>query len=221
MAHEPKLSAYIIKLKSIGRGIEKTNRNLFRTIIQNNDENLDDSYIFLEICSRFIKDIDTEKMYADELNKKSMTANQLDLEESSVNPNINFHSEKHIIEGIVEGGKYGKRRKKTSTANKKNKDDVTEDDAITDDFYFLIYTPLESDKSVLMIQSYTDDNIDSVMKKFWKNFLSYPAVFKEPSITKFIPTNIIDDFKDGATVSTLTYTTEVPSSTLLGPKALK
>ncbi|MBT0560463.1 hypothetical protein J5308_07060 [Riemerella anatipestifer] len=177
---------------------------------------MEDSFIFLEICSKFIRTLDTEQMYSDESTKKSMTANQLDIENDDINTNIRFHSTSYIIEGIVEGGAYGKKRRKTSTTNKHLKSEVTERDAITDDFYFLIYTPLESDKSILLIQSYTDDNIDSVMKKFWKNFLTHPSLFRQPSITKYIPKNIIEDFKNGATISNLTYSTEIPSTSLLG-----
>jgi len=216
MAHEPKLSAYVIKLNSIGRDIEKTNRNLFKNKTNNLGEDIQDSFIFLETCAKFIQALDTEQMYSDENTKKSMTANQVDIEDEDVNTNIRFHSTNFIIEGIVEGGAYGKKRKKTSTANKRLKTEVSEGDAITDDFYFLIYTPLESDKSILLIQSYSDDNIDSVMKKFWRNFFTFPGLFRHPQIKKHIPNNIVEDFKNGATVSSLTYSTEIPSASLLG-----
>ena len=134
MAHEPKLSAFIIKLNTIGRNVEKTNRNLFRHKIGNTHEELDDSFIFLEVCSKFIFDLDTNEMYSDETTKKSMTANQMNIENDDVDTNIRFHSESFIIEGIVEGGSYGKKRRKTSTTDKREKSEVSERDAITDDF---------------------------------------------------------------------------------------
>ena len=217
MAHEPKLSAFTIKLKPAIRNIEKTNRNLFRHIIgDTTSENLQDSYIFVEFCRKFIASIDTDEMYSDENTKKSITANQIDIDSDDTNTNIRFHSDSFVIEGRIEGGSYGRKRKKTSTANKNNKSDVSEGDAITDDFYFLMYTPLNSDKSILLLQSYSDDSIDSVMKKFWKNLLSYPAVFDQPALSKYIPAGIIQDFRNGATISNLTYTTEIPSNSLLG-----
>lgn len=46
MAHEPKLSAYIIKLKGIGRNHNITNRNLFGYKINDTSVELEDSYIF-------------------------------------------------------------------------------------------------------------------------------------------------------------------------------
>lgn len=216
MAHEPKLTAYILELKPINSSIENSFRNLFRHKINDTISNdLQDSFIFMELCRKFIASIDTEEMYSDTASKKCLTANQVDIGSDEINTSIRFHSEQMIIEGIVEGGSYGKKRKKTSTSNKHIKDNVSERDAITDDFYFLFYSPLNSKKSILLLQSYTDDSIDAVMKKFWKNFLSYPSVFKQPSIEKYVPERIISDFKNGATVSNFTYTTEVAGDTLL------
>lgn len=216
MAHEPKLTAYTIELKPINSAIENSNQNLFRHKIgDTTSEDLTDSYIFIELCKKFINSIDTEEMYSDTVSKKCLTANQIDVESEDTNTNIRFHSDEFIIEGIVEGGNYGKKRKKTSTANKNIKYEVSERDAITDDFYFLFYAPLKSKKSILLLQSYSDDSIDSVMKKFWKVFLSFPSAFHQPTITKYVPKRIIEDFKNGATVSNFVYTTEILGETLL------
>lgn len=215
MAHDPKLTAYIIELKTETRQVEKSNRNLFKNIIGELDGDLEDSYIFMEIAKKFIRKLDTPEMYSNDSTKKSMTAHQADIENENVNNNIHFHSSNFIIEGIVEGGRYGKRRKKRSIQDKQIESDVSEEDAITDNFYFLLYTPLSSDKSILLIQSYSDDSIDSVMKQFWEDFFKYPLLFKKPSIKRHIPNNIIDGFKREATISSLTYATEMLASTLL------
>lgn len=125
-----------------------------------------------------------------------------------------MHSENFIIQGRIEGGAYGRKRNKTSRKDKSKKTGVDANDAITDNFYFLIYMPLHSYTSVLLLQSYTDDNIDSVMKKFWKNFLQHSELFSEPTIKRFIPASIINDFKKKSVVSSLAFSTQVPGSTL-------
>lgn len=217
MAHEPKLTAYTIELKPANTEVENTNRLLFRNKIQEANENpIADSYIFTEVFRKFISALDTPEMYSDVTNKKCMTANQTDIESEDVNSNIFLHSDQFIMEGRVEGGSYGRKRNKTSTVDKTNKTGVSERDAITDDFYFLLYCPLHSSKSILLLQSYSDDSIDSVMKKFWLNFLSFPTVFNQPSIKRFVPRAIIDDFKTNATVSSLTFTSDILGETLLG-----
>jgi hypothetical protein len=216
MAHDPKLTAYIIQLKPSNGTNENTNRWLFRNLINEANQNaLTDSYIFTEVFRCFINALDTPEMYSDTTNKKCMTANQQNIEDASVNPNILLHSEQFIIEGKVEGGSYGRKRNKTSTIDKSIKSDVEERDAITEDFYFFLYCPLHSNKSTLFLQSYSDDSIDSVMKKFWQNFFSFQGTFNQPSLKRFVPISIIEDFKTNATVSGLSFTTDIPGETLL------
>ena len=216
MTHEPKLTVYTITLKPGRSCFQNSNKWLFRNLINEaNTSRLQDSFIMGEIFAKFIHALDTPQMFSEPTSKKCMTANQSDIEDSNVNANIILHSENFIIEGKVEGGSYGRKRNKTSTINKSNKSDVNEGDAITEDFYFLLYTPLPSNKSILMLQSYSDDSIDTVMKKFWQNFFSFQSTFNKPSIKRFVPKSIIDDFKNNATVSSLTFSTDIPGETLL------
>jgi len=65
-----------------------------------------------------------------------------------------------------------------------------------------------------MIQSYSDDSIDSVQRKFYSNFFRHPKQFKKPTIERHIPQSIIDDFKNSATVSNFEFATEMPGETL-------
>lgn len=216
MTHEPKLTAYTIRIKPVNESVENSNRWLFRNLINEANQNeLTDSFLFTEIFRLFISSLDTPEMYSETTSKKCMTANQQNIEDPSVNPNILLHSQQFIIEGKVEGGSYGRKRNKTSTVDKSNKTDVSERDAITEDFYFLLYCPLQSNKSTLFLQSYTDDSIDSVMKKFWLNFFSCQGSFNQPIVKRFVPISIIEDFKTNATVSGLTFTTDIPGETLL------
>jgi hypothetical protein len=216
MAHEPKLSVYKIQLKPTRQNPYDNYRWLFRNLIQKaNTDPMPEASIMEETFKKFISELDRPEMYSDGVSKKCMTANQREDAANTINQNIRLHSEHKIIEGKVEGGTFGRRRNKTSTQNKANKSLVEEVDAITEDFYFLIYTPLNSNKSVLMIQSFSDDTIDSVMKNFWQKFLSFSGAYNQPAIERFIPTSIIEDIKNNSTVSSLTFSTEVPGPTLL------
>lgn len=217
MPHEPKLTAYVLQLKPKTDQIENSNRNLFKNKINEAEsDDLEDSYIFTEIFRLLVNNLDTNEMYIDSQSKKCMTAYQHNIESENIDPNLFVHSENFIIEGKIEGGAYGKKRNKTETSNRSNKSEVSENDAITDDFYFLLYSPLNSNKSILLIQSYSDDSIDSVVKKFFTSFFSYPLLFSKATSNKFVPRRIINDFRNGATISSFTYTTHIPSTTLLG-----
>jgi hypothetical protein len=216
MAHEPKLTAYTIQLKPVTGNIENSNRWLFRNLIKEaNQKEMTDSFLFTELFRHLISSLNKPEMYSDTTSKKCMTANQPNIEDSNVSPNLNLHSQQFIIEGKVEGGSYGRKRNKTSTVDKTNKTDVSVRDAITEDFYFLLYCPLHSNKSTLFLQSYTEYSIDSVMKKFWLNFFSSLGSFNQPLIKSYVPISIIEDFKANATVSGLTFTTDIPGETLL------
>lgn len=216
MSFEPKLTVYNIKIIPENQEIENSNRWLFRNIIgEANETKLADSFIFINLFKKFIKELDQPEMYSDQKSKKCITANQPNIKDPGVSPNIYPDSGKFIIHGQIEGGAYGRVRNKTSTKNKTEKTGVNENDAITDDFYFLIYLPPASNKVILMIQSYSGDSIDSVMKIFFKNFLSVSGVFKPAKISRFVPESIINDFKNKSMVSNLKFTTEVLGKTLL------
>lgn len=216
MAHDPKLTVYTITLEPINNTVENSNRWLFRNLIGEANTNiLDDSFIFIEVFRKLIAALDTPEMFSDAKSKKCITASQPDLEDPTVPPNITIFSNDFIIEGKIEGGAYGRKRNKTSTLDKTNKTDVDIVDAITDDFYFLLYMPLSSNKMTIMIQSYSDDSIDSVMKHFLEKFFRCDHQFKKPKMKRFIPLSIIEDFKRNSTVSNLEFTTEIPGETLL------
>ena len=53
------------------------------------------------------------------------------------------------------------------------------------------------------------------MKKFWQNFFSFQGAFNQPILKRFIPISIVNDFKSNATVSGLTFTTDIAGETLL------
>lgn len=216
MPHEPKLTVYIVTLTPASNNIPwNTNRWLFRNLIgQANTNPLTDHQLMDAVFRKFIRDLDTPTMYSDTTSKKCMTANH-SFNGNTVNQNISLHSSNFVIEGKVEGGTFGRKRNKTSILDKSDRSVVSERDAITEDFYFLFYSPLASNKCILMLQSYSDDTIDTVMKKFWKNFLSFSTVFNQPTVSKYIPPSIIKDFKRDSKVSSFTYTTDVPGATLL------
>ncbi len=220
MAHEPKLTVFTLTLKPIDKTIPNTNRQLFKHLTNQThiaDNELQNSVLFMDVFRAFISKLDTPEMYKDEKNKKTMTANQPNIEDGDVEPNIIPDSGRFIIHGVVEGGNYGQKKKRTDTRNKADKSEVNTNHAITDDFYFLIYLPPGSTKSILMIQSFTDETIDSVVKRFWEDFLQFPTKFDSPRIKKYIPPAIIDDFKQNTMITKLGYSTTITSESLLDP----
>lgn len=218
MQHEPKLNVYTIRQRPIGQ-TENSNRSFFKKRTRHlrsldEDPTQTDELLFLDFFKVFISEADKPEMFRDEKSKKSMTANQPKIDDSTIPPNILPLPGRHIIHGIVEGGRFGRKRKKTNISDKAVKDEVQPNDAITEDFYFLIFLPPGSNRGILMIQSYSDETIDTVIKDFWEKLMVVPEMFKKPKIERFTPKKIITDFKEKMEVSELSFTTYVAGETL-------
>lgn len=221
MAHEPKLTVFTLILKTLDNEVENTNRTLFKHLTKNaNGKSIKDSVLFMDMFAVFLKKIDTDEMYKDEKSKKSMTAYQSDITDNSVDTKIKPNVSGFTISGVVDGGSYGRKRNMADISDKKEKTAVTKNKAITDEFYFLLYAPPASNKSVLLIQSFSDESIDSVVKDFFVNFLSYKDVFDKPKIKRHIPPAIIEDFKKDSVITQFGYSTTVTGKDLFSP-ALK
>lgn len=212
--NDPRLTVYLISIKPL-KNVENSNRNLLRHIINDFSEDVKDSYILMEFFKKIVQKLDQPEMYSDEKIGKSMTAIQLDIEDANVNTDLRIHTEMHVIEGELEGGKFGRKRNRRSISNKKDNSPVKKEDAITDKFFFLLYVPLEHNKMVLMVQSYADESIDGIIRHFFQNLFKKEKVFNAPKVDRYVPPSIIDDFKKSAAVSGLSFSTQVPSKTLL------
>ncbi|MCZ8286829.1 MAG: hypothetical protein O9353_15350, partial [Bacteroidia bacterium] len=66
------------------------------------------SFVFMELFRKFINKLDIGEYHKDDKKKKAFAGYDIHRTETS-DPTINFHSESCIIEGIIEGGKFGKR----------------------------------------------------------------------------------------------------------------
>jgi len=215
-----KLSVYRIDLKpqSANKRDKNSIKYLIKYLTNTIGQETTDSHDFLELFRLFIEQIDKPDMITDAKSKKTITGKKAaEIEEGAPNPNINPDSGRFFIHGTIEGGIYGRVRRKILTTNREVSDSVNENEAITDRFYFLLYAPVNSNKAVLLIQSYGDNNVDSVVRFIFNNIFYCPGEFNHPKIDKFIPKTIINRFKNTSVVNSLTYSTEVLGNTLSTP----
>lgn len=197
----PKLEVFKIKLQSQK---SPSFQRLFSSTIYE-----DDSIVFLDSFKKFITEIDKQAFYKDDKRKKAFTAYDTTKTEHT-DASIVPHGEKCIIEGTIEGGKWGKKRKKSTIGDKNSKEDFNEDDIIIDKFYFFIHTPLDSDIGILMMQSYASDSVTDIFSKFLSDFYSHSQrEFKPSKIERFYPKNIIDEFEQDSEVKKFTFSTNI------------
>lgn len=209
MAHEPKLTVYKIILKPITKTKDNTFRDLFNSTLYQGkvDDKNTDGVIMGDLLQQFFKKVDTDKYIKDEGSQKAFTTYQETLGDGQTKTNVELDIANQIIHGQLYGGPYGRRRQKSNIDDKKKKEDFNKNDIIVDQYYFMLHTPLNSNVGVLMIHSYSDDKIDNAFKSFLQNSLfCYDTTFKAPKIEPFVPDSIKADFREGAVVNYLTYT---------------
>ncbi|MCK9449913.1 MAG: hypothetical protein M0Q41_13170, partial [Bacteroidales bacterium] len=145
-AHNPKLNVYILTLNNQSDSVE-TFRDLFKAKYGLNNE--DDSIVFKKYFEEFLKAMGKDEFHKDEKSKKVFGAEKV--ADKEVNYSIIPHVNKEIIEGIVDGGKYGILREYADINNKDSKQKIGAENAVLDKFYFLLNTPLNSKFGYLLI----------------------------------------------------------------------
>ncbi len=205
MAHNPKLEVYQVWLKPNGQ-TDKTFRNfVLDTISQENSEEVENSELFLDFFHHFIEKIDSDEFIANSNKKKAFTAYDTAPTEES-EPTITIRTDKNLIEGTIEGGRYGIRRNKSSMENKSEKEGITNSDIILDKFYFCLYTPFDSDLGILFLQSYSTDSISDIFTEFISKLFKSHGTYTKAKIDKFVPRRIINDFKNNSNVKKFSFT---------------
>ena len=208
MAHEPKLTVYKIILKPITKTKENTFRDLFNSTLYQGkvDDKNTDNIVMADLLQQFFQKVDTDKYIKDEISQKAFTTYQETLGDGKTVTNVELDIPRQIIHGQLYGGPYGRRRQKSNIDDKQKKEEFNKNDIIVDQYYFMLHTPLNSNVGVLMIHSYSDDKIDNAFKAFLQTtLLCYDTTFKAPKIEPFVPDSIKADFRDGAVVNYLTY----------------
>lgn len=204
MAHNPKLQIFKISLNPKAKIKDACYRNFFRDKCfetQEETDKLTDAQIFKAYHQAFIKGIDVTDFdfFKDEKNKKAITINDTNAIKKHVNDNI--------IEGIIKGGRYDQEREKVNM-NNKTVDKVRKDDIILDQFYFLIFTPLDSSTGILFLQSYTEDSICDVFCKFLKSFFTYADNYFDIRIEPYMPQNLKEEYKKKARLKGFSFSTK-------------
>lgn len=195
MANNPKLEVYQVWLTPKGSK-DKTFRDFFiETNSKGSSRNDNNATIFLDFFNDFIHKIDTDDFIANSKKKKAFTAYDT-RPVGKFDPSIKIHSNRCIIEGTIEGGRYGQKRNKSSFGSKLEKEDIKENDIILDKFYFCLFTPLNSDLGILFIQSYTTDTISDIFTEFIKSIFYQKGVYNKAKVEKFVPKRIADEFRN-------------------------
>lgn len=198
----PILNAYIIELNPV----DKSKTTTFRSFCMKKYTSLevidDDKEVFKFLFEELLKDLSGDKLMK---NKRSQKVFGIEPAEYIENKSIKSHSDSHIIDGIIDGGKYGIQRQVVDIDDNKNRGKLNTKNAILDKYYFLLHIPLNSSKGVLLVQSYTEETIQLPLKDFFKEFFSCEKQYYNLIYKNYIPAKIIEKYLKSAEVTMFKY----------------
>src|SRR6185437_1959747 len=191
---------------------EKPNPSFLKWQTSRVDE--EDHIVFLDIFKKFIKVIDLNDFHANQKKKKAITAYDTEKTKDS-EPSILPIPDKLVIQGFIEGGKFGKKRVKAALGEKKNKEELGEKTLILDKYYFILFVPLNSTIATLIMHSYSSDSVTDIFLEFLKDFFSNKdRGFKKCKSERFFPKSIADEFERNSSIRKFTYSTRMLVGTL-------
>ncbi len=205
MAHEPKLDVFKISIHP-----KADNPDTFKAFLESNYQvdgipiNIDEAY------TEFYKDLLSTFANNYHLNNKRKKGLGLEArEDRQFNDSIRLVSESKIIYGVLKGGRYGQNRS-IGNINLPNEAHapIGSNNIVFDNFYFLLYTPFESSKGILMIQSYTDDTVNDIFQGWLAGMMRNQNYFY-PTFSAFCPERIQEEFKNNSVVKEMTFSHDI------------
>jgi hypothetical protein len=208
MAHEPKLEIYTLTLKCNKEGIKGDFRDLFREKLDYSKlpKPYSEEDIFQVYYKNFIDSI-SKKDYNQNTNKQKgfsiayeHTTNGTKTRASSP---IN---ETTTLTGILDGGHFGRKRNLGKINNALKGKEINKNNIVGDFYYFLLFTPLNHNVGILMVQVYSQDKISDVFCEYLEDYFSEHKIFK-CECKPYIPDSLKDKYLKGATLSSFKFST--------------
>lgn len=151
--------------------VKKKNENAtFRdsiTDILSIEKMVDDNKLFELYANSFYKKLDIDEFILPTSGKKK----GISVSKEKASDKLNTHPEKCLIEGLIIGGVFGRPRNARKLKAKHKSKEVNTDDVITDDYYVMIYLPMNHYKGYMLLQYYPDVTIKSELQEFIRKTL--------------------------------------------------
>lgn len=134
--------------------------------------------------------------------------------EDEINTILKNHSAHSCIEGFIDGGPYDKIKTIAQTTDVSQRELLGRDKMVTERFYMYLYLPLGAKIGLLFIEKKGSLKISSAVQELIVELLKthHSAVRFE----RFVPHSLIDEYKNGSVVDTLTFTDYMTTSVIDG-----
>lgn len=210
MSHDPKLEIYKLKIKDKNDGRNVTFRDFFRSKLNYN--HLVQPYtredIFKTYYNQFIKEIDKKGYNKNESKKKGFTIAKDEVKNSQPQTKISTPITKDdVISGNLKGGRYGVKRNLGVVDDTDDNQDITTKQIVGDEFYFLLYTPIDHNEGVLMIQGYTEVKISDIVRDYLLEFFKVDKQYRS-QFELFVPKHLKDKYLNKATIKRIQFSSD-------------
>lgn len=193
MGYTLKLSIYCLSLrkKREERGSFSTFREFLNEVFLNTEEGrVPKSLLFERFKTKFESSFESKFVLNGEETKGIAISS------------LNVIPAKNIIDGMIIGGLTGVEQDIYDASSANEKEDTIEKEKVTAlPYYFKLWMPYDSSVGVLMIQSYTEVGVTSLLSTKIKSFFSNFNYMIDP--VKFVPREFKEKFKRESTVQKL------------------
>lgn len=157
--------------------------------------------VFLKIFRTLIENIDM-KVWKSTSSLPALTILKRQ-KKQDVKQIISPNSETFVIEGYIDGGHYDMMRQLTEMSDTSKTTAITKDKMVSDRYYVYLHINPTQNLGILMVERKGQLSISSSFVKFLEQYFKV-ANNRKCKIVRYIPKYLIDEFKQGAIVESIT-----------------
>lgn len=114
-----------------------------------------------------------------------------------------------IISGVMNGGPYGKDRILTNLNKKEEAGNIAQTQPVLQYYYIFVYLPLNHHEGFFMIHSdSSDESITQAARLYIASLFTF-GDYSKPIMKAYAPKQFWEEYKDGATISSMSFKTTV------------
>lgn len=205
--NNPKLEFFKFKLNH-HKGERKTFRD-YAVEELNANKNASNEDIFKLCFTQIMKQLD-EDYAKDDKRQKAITLVSDETRNEYLDKKPSMLSSKSIIHGVINGGTYGKKRILSDINDKKQVSGLGKSQTVLMYHYIFIYLPPEHHEGFFMVHSNgTDENVTSIFRDYIAKIFQKAGKYNKPTMEVFAPKKFQDDYRNGATIKSLTFNTTI------------
>lgn len=206
MASEPVIDIFCISVKRRKNKSESCFRDLLKKKF--NVLNISNEDLFKRFIEKFIYGLnEIDGCYPIEGTKKILTIRPQDSNgnEYEFDPRFKPEPRTFFFSGMIHGGKYGEKRFIVPIENKNQQRELPGNIALTREFFFMIHLPMDSNKGILIVQSYTDSSYHSHLTYYLNREILSNIEYFNTRYDSIILESLRNSIKERSYTKSLTY----------------